>query len=141
MTMGYTAVRRAGVVHVLDRVDDHRTYWLCGGSTWKPVLGEDLRGEGGRDDCVRCFELAATERSFVYFARARGLIKIGCSAVPGQRARALGAELLATRPGSYVVEAVLHEVFAEDREYGEWFRQSSTLLGYIDRLSKLEAAA
>lgn len=76
----------------------------------------------------------------VYFASRDSLIKIGTSRDPHHRTRALDSYLLATAPGSFEEERTLHEWFASDHVYGEWFRPSLALLALIDGLIAEEAA-
>lgn len=84
---------------------------------------------------------AGNRSGVVYFARGRdGLIKIGFSSDVGRRMLELGAEVLATVPGSVGVEFALHDAFADDLVGDEWFRPSATLLAFIGLLSD-EAAA
>lgn len=73
----------------------------------------------------------------VYFIREADLIKIGYSNDVDARASAIirglngRGELLGSVPGDRSVEAYYHSLFAEDREFGEWFRVSDRLLNFI----------
>lgn len=58
---------------------------------------------------------------FVYVMERDGRLKIGCSNDPRARARALGAQLLACKPGSWAEERRLHRWFEEHALGHEWF--------------------
>lgn len=65
---------------------------------------------------------------YVYVVEAQnGLIKIGCSRVPENRAATMSAHspvlirLIAKWPGSQAGERELHERFADYRHHNEWF--------------------
>jgi T5orf172 domain len=69
---------------------------------------------------------------FVYFAKKRGLIKIGFSSDPRTRLRALGrTRFLGCMLGGRELEKKLHAMFAKQRVHGEWFKAESTLKDYI----------
>lgn len=74
----------------------------------------------------------------VYFAERDGLIKIGYSSRPRERAVKLGATLLATVPGGFADELNMHARFKADRVEGEWFRPSEALRAFIERIPKTE---
>jgi hypothetical protein len=42
-------------------------------------------------------------------------------------------ELLRTEPGGLARERELHEIFAEDRVHGEWFKESDQLTAYLSK--------
>lgn len=74
--------------------------------------------------------------------RPDGLVKIGFSAAPDERAKLLrsqhkGATIIKTFEGGRAVEAKIHRQFDSDRVEGEWFRPSAALLAFeptpIDR--------
>lgn len=71
----------------------------------------------------------------VYFAEKDGLIKIGYSASPAQRARGLHARLLAVMPGERRMERVMHGIFEDYRSHGEWFRAGVRLTTFIEALN------
>lgn len=130
--------KREGVVHtpsgvVIDHGLRSGVYvrWLCGAGAWNPEYVEEP--PQFRRLCRNC-GLLSLEQSGVYFASKNGLIKIGCSAHPAKRVANLGAELIAVQPGDFETERTLHRVFADDREHGEWFRPSTFLLAYIERV-------
>ena len=67
-----------------------------------------------------------------YFAERDGLIKVGrTTRDPRERARELGARLLADIPGSAALEAALHHRFGVYWSHGEWFYPGQALLAYI----------
>jgi len=80
----------------------------------------------------------------VYFIRESDLIKIGFSANVRSRVMAIinglrgKGELLGYMPGDRSVEKHFHQMFAADREYGEWFRVSDRLLTVISTMATLE---
>lgn len=76
--------------------------------------------------------------SVVYFVQApSGAIKIGWTGDLHRRMQNLQSathetiEVLATLPGDAILEAHLHERFAECKLHGEWFRSSQPLLDLI----------
>lgn len=71
----------------------------------------------------------------VYFAELDGLIKIGYSASPSQRARSLKARLLAVMPGGRRMERVMHGIFEEYRSHGEWFHPGTRLVVFMEALN------
>ncbi len=74
-------------------------------------------------------------KGHVYFARGpNGTIKIGFTSDLGRRMSELGAEVVATVPGSIALEYAIHDLFREDRIHGEWFRPSRALLAFIEEL-------
>jgi len=88
------------------------------------------------------------EPRFVYFIRndLTGLIEIGSAQNVANRLRGLtttmktlGMEtslcLLAQAPGDYDIEKRLHRLFDSDQAFGEWFRPSSGLLEYVNRVA------
>lgn len=110
-----------------------RAEWLCGFVTPQAVLFTTPPPE--TDRCRFCHDdLPSSGERVVYFAERNGLVKIGTTINPALRMRALGAHLLAVEPGGFVREARLHARFADDHDFGEWFRPSGELLGYIDGL-------
>jgi hypothetical protein len=80
---------------------------------------------------------------YVYFIEAavldgRGQLKIGVANSPQgrlddlQKASPVKLKLIATIPnGGYALERRLHEMFADERLHGEWFRPSERLLTWI----------
>lgn len=84
-------------------------------------------------------DLMATKETFVYFARAypSGLIKIGYSGAPNDRAHSLawelgeGVSLLFTVPGNRVQERGFHKRFADYRSHGEWFHEAGALHEFL----------
>lgn len=71
----------------------------------------------------------------VYFAEARGMVKIGFSSDTSRRMYEVDARLLATVPGSIALERAVHRLFADDRVDGEWFRPSQAIQAFIAALS------
>lgn len=68
-----------------------------------------------------------------------GLIKIGVSAQPRQRATEIRGRLLAVEPDQAgTLEEERHEQFASERVSGEWFRPSIRLLLHIAEVAELE---
>jgi hypothetical protein len=71
--------------------------------------------------------LRRASRSYVYFAKARGVVKIGMSCAVDNRMATLRRQtgldirLEAAVPGYLDAERRLHERFAAGRLYGEWF--------------------
>jgi hypothetical protein len=78
-----------------------------------------------------------SEASFVYFMASPRAIKIGRSAQPRKRLRALQRfnaeplELLGVLPGREKVELALHKRFSKLRIAGEWFRDCNELRDFI----------
>lgn len=74
----------------------------------------------------------------VYFIRSEDLIKIGYSTNVEGRVRGVinslraGGEYIGHIPGGRALEKHLHSVFANDREYGEWFVSSDRLSNFIE---------
>lgn len=74
-------------------------------------------------------ELPRPRVDVVYYIRYDDRVKIGTSADPRQRLRALWhQELLAFERGGRELERQRHNQFAELREGGEWFRADPLLL-------------
>lgn len=90
----------------------------------------------------RAKSVAMFRSGFVYFAeRKDGAIKIGYSSsverrVPVLRAngRRVGATLLLAVDGDLRLEGILHEMFAEERIEGEWFRGDGAVRLFVDKL-------
>lgn len=65
------------------------------------------------------------------------LIKIGCSKDPWTRCRSIGlvapfrVAVIAQWPGTNAEEFALHRQFAEQHEFGEWFRNEGALAGFV----------
>lgn len=80
----------------------------------------------------------------VYFIREGDLIKIGFSSNVRSRVMAIinglrgKGELLGYMPGDRSVEKHFHQMFAADREYGEWFCVSDKLLTVIETMTTKE---
>ena len=79
--------------------------------------------------------------SFVYFiADGHGRVKIGRSTHPAgrlaqlQTGTGLPLTLIGAIPGDRIVEAQMHERFAERRLQGEWFTQDDNLRAQIDSI-------
>jgi hypothetical protein len=70
----------------------------------------------------------------VYFAEKDGLIKIGYSADPTQRAKTLRARLLGVMPGGRRMERVMHSTFDAYRSHGEWFNPGVRLVVFVEAL-------
>ncbi|MBN9212965.1 MAG: ATPase [Microbacterium sp. 71-36] len=98
--------------------------WLCGVCEWRH--GEPVDGE-----------LPPPRVDVVYYLRFRDRVKIGTSAQPRQRLRAIRhEELLAFERGDRSVERRRHAQFAAERLGGsEWFALSEALGTHIDSLS------
>lgn len=103
---------------------------------WETLVAEDI-------DRIRQKSKAKSNDGFVYYCRYRrdGLIKIGTSRDVDERMVHLGAQLLATEPGGYAVEAVRHFQFEPLRSHGEWFRPEAPLLSHIESLQELAVAS
>lgn len=77
----------------------------------------------------------------VYFASSCGKVKIGCSKNPEARIASIGewipfpVTLLATTPGSFALEAAIHQMFDEEWSHGEWFHATPRLLAFIDKVA------
>lgn len=73
----------------------------------------------------------------IYFLEAQGLIKIGYSANPAVRTRAVmsafadGGKVLGVLPGDRELEKHFHDKFAEHRSHGEWFKPSDEMAAVI----------
>lgn len=73
----------------------------------------------------------------VYFLESNGLIKIGYSTDVRRRVdqvirtQRCGGKYLGFMPGDRKVEKHLHAVFADHREFGEWFRSSEEIMAFI----------
>lgn len=87
---------------------------------------------------------------YIYFIRpigADGRIKIGCSYKPVSRLLALSfwspfkLEIVGVGRGSFDVERLLHDHFADDRLHSEWFRSSPELLAVIDLMGRGRSAS
>ncbi len=78
----------------------------------------------------------------IYFIQeqnnSEGLIKIGLSGKPQRRLKSMQTnspvllEIFVTLPGNEQLEEKLHEMFAENRIRGEWFKPSQKLIAFID---------
>jgi hypothetical protein len=79
-----------------------------------------------------------TSGDYVYWVATKGMAKIGFSSQIVDRVGKLQAQsptrlrLLAAMPGGRDVERELHQIFAEDRIKGEWFRLSPRLKAAAD---------
>lgn len=71
----------------------------------------------------------------VYFIRDGDRIKIGYSANPVQRAKALPGQLVTFTDGDRLTESLLHAEFAHLRIEGEWFRAEEPLLGLVGQVA------
>lgn len=99
----------------------------------KPVLDID-----NPDDMDRLGRILSPT-SVVYFIRMGDLIKIGTTISIRKRVSQLSltmSHVLATEPGSEVLESRLHEKFAHLREHGEWFRPEPDLLEYVEEVKR-----
>lgn len=83
--------------------------------------------------------------SRVYFIKPIGMtgpIKIGCSASPARRRRALETwspfplEIIAEIEGDYQLERRFHTLFAHLHERREWFVASPEIYGVVDAIEK-----
>lgn len=94
--------------------------WLCAVCEWR--LGEPIDGE-----------LPPPRVDVVYYLRYRDRVKIGTSAQPRQRLRAIRhEELLAFERGDRSVERRRHARFGADRLGGsEWFTLSPELAAHV----------
>jgi hypothetical protein len=71
----------------------------------------------------------------VYYMRFGDRIKIGTTTNLRSRLTSVPCdEVLAVEPGSYELERMRHDQFAESRITGEWFGQSEELLSHIASL-------
>lgn len=89
-----------------------------------------------------------TDGKRVYFLRPKGQagpIKIGCSAKPISRLRAVEIwspvelELIGSVPGSHNSETAIHYHFGDLRLHGEWFTATPELLAFVDETLALGA--
>lgn len=77
--------------------------------------------------------------SWVYYARINDQIKIGYAADVKKRMRAYppGTTVLAVEPGDEALEKARHREFAHSLSDGrEWFRESTPLMEWIEKLRK-----
>lgn len=97
--------------------------WLCAVCEWR--VGDAV------DD-----ELPAPRVDVVYYLRFEDRVKIGTTAQPRQRLRAIRHDqLLAFERGDRQVERRRHERFADERfARTEWFRLSDALSAHIEEL-------
>lgn len=78
----------------------------------------------------------------VYFIASERAVKIGISASPIDRMKALQTahhdelEILGWMPGHEATERLIHEKFAKEHIRGEWFRKSRRLLRFIEEVSR-----
>jgi len=81
---------------------------------------------------------------FVYFIRPAGMlgpIKIGFSEAPTSRLETLAAwspfrlEIVATIPGSRLLESSIHDCFGDDWSHREWFFPSRRLVEFVARIA------
>lgn len=119
----------------------------------KGYPGIPLTGEPGSDDFQASYDAAEAalltaegkrERvgGFVYAIRVRGfdLVKIGYSTAPTRRFVQLeagsgmvgGLDLILRVPGSRRLERRLHDRFAAQRLFGEWFQLSGPVSDWLD---------
>lgn len=76
----------------------------------------------------------------VYYLQFGPFIKIGTSRNFAARRQDIPHDrLVAWEPGSYDVEAVRHQQFAELRHRGEWFRAEGELLAHVAQLARRSA--
>lgn len=79
---------------------------------------------------------------FVYFIQSRGMVKIGFSSKIANRITELSAQnpvtvrLLAVIQGGRDMERRLHEMLAEHRIKGEWFRRSDQVKAVVAEAKK-----
>jgi len=79
----------------------------------------------------------------VYFIASTNYVKVGVASNPQNRLRdiqtacPLELELLATFPGGYVLEAILHKVIDRHRVRGEWFKRTEKVVEIIDAAAAL----
>ncbi len=83
----------------------------------------------------------AETRGYVYYVRARDLIKIGFSKNPWARLSDLrvavpDAELLAVEAGSLAVGRQRHDTFRAHHQKGEWFRNCPALQAHVVALGE-----
>jgi hypothetical protein len=82
-------------------------------------------------------EPPAPRPAVVYYVRVGALVKIGTTEQDlGVRLQMLppDRQILATEPGSLILERRRHEQFAHLREGGEWFRMAPELLAHVRAL-------
>lgn len=81
---------------------------------------------------------------FVYFIRQEGtgLVKIGYAKSPASRLRTLQVSspqrlsIAALEPGGRSRETFLHDIFADWRFGGEWFKETQQMTRYINEIRK-----
>lgn len=91
------------------------------------------------------------QKTYIYFIKpARetgGNYKIGCSADPAKRLKAITSkatvplELVGYVPGSHGDEKRIHRAFQRLRLHGEWFRTTNDLAAFVDRCIELGRVA
>lgn len=116
---------------------------VCGGTTGAAPQG--VR------HCSRCgwrwgdapdADLPRPRVEVVYYLRYADRVKIGTSATPRARLRAIRHdELLAFEPGGRALEQQRHREFADLREGGEWFTLTGAITAHIDRIRATQADA
>lgn len=128
-------LKRAGAI---DRRDE------AGLGLVRLLFNEDVAPLQFEPKPLAAWELAG-KKQFVYFARSRGLIKIGYSSEPDRRMKSLATtwphpvRLLKLVPGGKRLEAEYHERFGHLRHVGEWFRADRDLIEFIDSLEGVTA--
>jgi hypothetical protein len=92
-------------------------------------------------DCIASMDAAPRSEGLCYFfATDGGLVKIGYSTSVWQRLSAVRPQtiyntiLAATARGGWAREKHYHRMFAEHREFGEWFRLHDDIIAEIERL-------
>lgn len=77
---------------------------------------------------------------YIYFVATQGMVKIGFSSMILDRVSKLSAQspsrirFLAALPGGRNIEKALHEMFADDRVKGEWFKHSPAIREVVKAL-------
>lgn len=109
------------------------------------TLNKQFGVKGEQPVTVNIHARRPRRKGFVYFVVLGDRIKIGFSATPAARFRALdtGApeepSLLVAVPGTQRDEYQLHAIFDADRVKGEWFNGSQQLMNLILRCVKARA--
>lgn len=119
----------------------HSAIMFTIGSQVQTAIEVETEWEGDEDNLptrIRPSVPIARPADVYFVRRGDGLVKIGQSTNVAGRVRDLSTaagpmELLCTEPGGLARERELHEIFAEDRVHGEWFKESDQLTAYLSK--------
>jgi DNA-binding CsgD family transcriptional regulator len=112
--------------------------------TVRPPMDEAYGGAPRAMPALQTDQVGQARSGYIYFIETedRQFVKIGYSANPYRRQQTLGTlrpgnfalRLLGCIPGTVQTEQWLHSKFSADRDNGEWFRASPSLIQFIDSL-------